>query len=160
MIHAHTVGGGTDTTGTVTTLMGRRLALAAWTLLILTAVVPWRNYTDHVHWSWVQWIPFATPPVKARDIIANTLMYIPLGYLYARERAGRGHEWRIVAYAAVLSLATEATQLFSHTRFPSTGDWVCNVTGAWLGTKLAMTLAAKRATKLVVKGERAASDRH
>ncbi|MEQ1573030.1 MAG: VanZ family protein [Vicinamibacterales bacterium] len=117
--------------------MGKRLALGLWTLVILMAVVPWRNYTDHVHWGWVQWIPFTTPPVKARDIIANILIYVPFGYLYARQRAGCRRAWRIIGYAATLSLATEATQLFSHTRFPSSGDWVCNVTGAWMGMKLA-----------------------
>ncbi len=127
----------------VTKHVGRRLALGLWTVLILTAVVPWRNYTDHVHWGWVQWIPFSTPPVKARDIIVNTLLYVPFGYLYTRQRPGRRQAWRAIGCAAALSLATEATQLFSHTRFPSSGDWVCNVAGAWLG----MTVAVRRERK-------------
>ena len=117
--------------------MGKRVALALWTLLILAAVVPWRSYTDHVHWGRVQWVPFSTPPVKARDIVANILMYIPLGYLYTQQ-SGRGKVWRVIAYAALLSLATEVTQAFSHRRFPSAGDWICNVTGAFLGVTLAL----------------------
>jgi VanZ family protein len=37
------------------------------------------------------------------------------------------------------SVATEATQLLSHGRFPSTTDVTCNVAGAWGGAVWAHT---------------------
>jgi VanZ family protein len=40
-----------------------------------------------------------------------------------------------VAAATGLSLVTEATQVYSHSRVPSMTDVVCNAAGAWVGTR-------------------------
>ena len=109
--------------------------LVLWVGVILLVVVPWRSYQDHSHWARVQWIPFTTPPIKARDIIGNILLYVPLGY-WAMRRLGARHVWRAVAFGFALSVATEFTQVYSHGRFPSLTDVTNNVCGAWFGTRL------------------------
>lgn len=107
-----------------------RVAFALWTGVIVVAVVPWYRIQDHSHWAGVQWIPFQ-PPLRLRDIVANILFYIPFGYLCLRAVDRR--VWRVVLAACALSLLTELTQVFSHGRFPSATDLVCNTAGAWLG---------------------------
>jgi glycopeptide antibiotics resistance protein len=108
-------------------------ALAAWVAVILAAVVPWTDYVGHSHWGKVQWIPFSSPPVKPIDIIANVLLYLPFGYLGVAGSGSRRRGWIVVGIAAVLSLLTEWTQVYSHYRFPSMQDALCNIAGAWLG---------------------------
>lgn len=81
----------------------------------------------------VQWIPFSSPPVKPIDIIANVLLYLPFGSLVVARSANRRRRWIAVGLAAALSLATEWTQVYSHSRFPSVQDALCNVLGAWAG---------------------------
>src|SRR5688572_5536027 len=119
-----------------------RLSLAAWTVLIIAAVVPWFNYTDHSHWNVIQWTPFVTPPQRIRDWVVNLLLYVPFGYLIARQRQD-GHLWRAILCSGLLSFATETTQMWSHTRFPSTTDLACNVCGAIVGVRLALARAHK-----------------
>jgi glycopeptide antibiotics resistance protein len=145
-------------------LLPTRLRLPVWIALILLVVLPWRNYQDHTHWSRVSWIPFRSPPpLSIRDVVGNVLLYVPfgafmvLGRLLARRSAAReggkpappvqGRQtsplpylWPIAA-AAVLSVATEAAQLYSHGRFPSSTDVVLNVTGAAIGAWLAARTA-------------------
>lgn len=111
-------------------LMARRAALACWVVLILTIVVPWRDLQNHTHWAKVQWIPFVTPPIKTLDVVGNVLLYVPFGFLFPRGR------WVPIAAALVLSVATEWTQLYSHSRFPSLTDVTCNVMGAAIGALL------------------------
>ena len=106
--------------------------LALWTGLILLVVLPWTTFQNHTHWPRVQWIPFVTPPVKLRDIAVNLLLYAPWGYFGARAMRSR-RVWIVVALAAVLSLVTEASQLYSHGRFPSATDLTCNILGACAG---------------------------
>jgi glycopeptide antibiotics resistance protein len=115
------------------------MVLLLWTGAILVAVVPW-DLQNHTHWAKVCWIPFVTPPVKTSDIVANLLLYLPWGFCFARRRAAPVRIGWVVAYAAALSIATEATQLFSHTRFPSATDVTCNVAGAWLGAVIAAVI--------------------
>ena len=107
-----------------------------WTLIICGAVVPWSDLQNHTHWSKVQWIPFVTPPVKLVDIVLNVALYVPFGYWFTRW-AGRRRTGLAVASAGALSLATEWTQLYSHSRFPSLTDVTCNVLGAVVGVWLA-----------------------
>jgi VanZ family protein len=105
-----------------------------WTLLIVAVVLPWTTFQNHTHWQRVGWIPFMSPPIRIRDVVLNVLLYVPWGYLGVRRRHGA---WRevitIVGFAAALSLATEATQLYSHGRFPSATDFTCNIAGALIG---------------------------
>jgi VanZ family protein len=98
----------------------------------LFVVVPWYAVKDHPHWDRVQWIPFVTPPIRLRDLVANTIFYMPLGYWYLRA-AGHPRVWTAVGAGLALSLATEFTQVYSHGRSPSATDLICNTVGAACG---------------------------
>jgi glycopeptide antibiotics resistance protein len=109
-----------------------KIAFALWVAVILFVVTPWYGIRDHSHWARVQWIPFVSPPIRVSDIVLNTLFYMPFGFMYVRRSASR-RIWKAVAAAAVLSALTEVSQVYSHGRFPSTTDLVCNTVGAYLG---------------------------
>ena len=113
-----------------------RSRLIVWAIFIGVCVVPWMDVQNHSHWSKVQWIPFVTPPIKVIDIVVNVALYMPFGYWFIRW-AGRKRSLLAVASAASLSLATEWTQLYSHSRFPSLTDVTCNVVGAIVGVWIA-----------------------
>jgi glycopeptide antibiotics resistance protein len=104
-------------------------ALAAAVALIALVLVPWADVQNHSHWANVRWVPFVTPPVRARDILGNLLLFAPLGVVLAR--SGLRIVW-IGAVCAGLSVAGEWTQLYSHSRFPSAQDVVCNLAGGLL----------------------------
>jgi glycopeptide antibiotics resistance protein len=104
-------------------------------VLVGLIVVPWWNPQDHSHWTIIRWVPFVSPPIRPFDIAGNVLLYVPFGYAW--RRAAVGGAWPCLAFAALLSILTESTQLFSHSRVPSTGDVVCNVLGALMGIRLA-----------------------
>ena len=121
-----------------------RVVLALWILIIVLLVVPWRGVQDHLHWGSVQWIPFVSPPVRLLEIAANVILYLPFGALFARTQPTReGLLWRTLAWALLLSGLTEASQLFSHDRFPSVTDLVANVLGALAGARAAMARGPK-----------------
>ena len=110
------------------------IPLWAWTALILLVVLPWAGFQDHAHWQRVGWIPFVSPPLKVTDVLVNILLYVPWGYFYVRRTPEpRGRPWLVVLFAAMLSIATEVAQLYSHGRFPSMTDATCNVLGACVG---------------------------
>ena len=109
----------------------RRFAIAVLVVsagLVFAATYPWGDMVGHSHWTRVRWIPFKTGPFRLLDIAGNLLLCAPLGaaagYLFSRG----------VLAAALLSLAisvgAEASQVYSHTRFPSATDVLCNVAGA------------------------------
>ncbi len=110
-----------------------RLAFGVWSAVIAAATVPWTSFVGHTHWQKVQWIPFITPPVKTLDILGNVLLYLPFGYGLVRAFPHRISPRGVVALAGTLSFAVEWSQLYSHARFPSVQDILCNVLGAWLG---------------------------
>jgi glycopeptide antibiotics resistance protein len=116
---------------------GRYLALSVG--VIVAAVVPWATFRAHSHWAKVIWVPFSTPPeLRAADVVGNVLLYVPFGYFFCK-RAARlaGVHLRGVFWAFLLSMLTELTQVYSHSRFPSTTDLVLNVAGAIAGVHLA-----------------------
>jgi glycopeptide antibiotics resistance protein len=122
-----------------------RVRFSIWTALIVVVVVPWASFVGHIHWDRIAWIPFVSPPVRVGDIVRNFLLYLPWGYLYVRQtRTLGGAVRRALAYGLALSVATEATQLLSHSRFPSCTDVTCNVAGAWIGARWAYRRAAER----------------
>ena len=109
-----------------------------WTGLILLVVLPWAGFQSHAHWQRVAWIPFVSPPVKVRDILVNVALYAPWGYLYVRQMPEhRKRLWMAIVFAAILSVGSEASQLYSHGRFPSATDTMCNVLGAFAGVQYA-----------------------
>ncbi|HUK33213.1 MAG TPA: VanZ family protein [Vicinamibacterales bacterium] len=116
--------------------MSYRFRLVLWTLVICAGVVPWTDFQNHSHWSRVQWIPFVTPPVKVVDILVNIALYLPFGYWFIRWSGQRRMGAALVS-AGVLSLVTEWSQLYSHSRFPSFTDVTCNLIGTFIGAWIA-----------------------
>ena len=122
----------------LTSRLTPRACLVLWVGLIMLAVLPWADFQNHTHWWRMQWVPFVTPPIKVLDVLINLLLYMPFGYWFAEQRPTAGRRvWRAVAAAAAISLATEYTQLYSHSRFPSLTDVTNNVVGAFIGAVLA-----------------------
>ena len=102
--------------------------------LVLAAGYPWGDVVGHTHWAKVGWIPFFSWPIRELDIAANLLLCLPLG-VFAGLVFRRG---AVVAGAMALSLSlfVETLQLYSHSRFPSATDIVCNVAGAVVAAAL------------------------
>jgi VanZ family protein len=122
-------------------------------VFIVFAVVPWYDIQNHSHWMNVQWIPFVSPPIKLVDIVINVLLYVPFGYWYARGWSQwRGKVARAILAAAVVSLLTEWTQLYSHSRFPSLSDTTNNIIGAALGAWLAGQVGERATGEQTVNG--------
>jgi VanZ family protein len=112
----------------------RRFALVIALLAAFAADYPWHGMTNHTHWAKVGWIPFVSPPVRFSDIVANILLFLPAGVFSAPRGTRPGAAaLRGALIAFPIAFAGEATQLFSHGRFPSATDLVCNVAGAALG---------------------------
>ena len=112
------------------------VACAVWSMVIVAATVPWTSFVGHTHWQKVQWIPFRSPPVRVSDIVGNTLLYLPFGYTLLRPTR-RLRIWHALVLAGALSISLEWSQLYSHSRFPSVQDVLCNTCGAAVGAWLA-----------------------
>jgi glycopeptide antibiotics resistance protein len=122
-----------------------RYRLSVWTIVIVGAVVPWLGFQGHPHWDRIGWTPFGSPPLRARDMLANVALYIPLGLWHPRSLVAMRRDFlQAMAWALAVSAATEATQIFSHGRFPSMTDVVMNVVGAALGVFIALAVNRRR----------------
>jgi glycopeptide antibiotics resistance protein len=104
-----------------------------WIALIVAIVVPWGDFQGHTYWDNVGWIPFVSPPIRMTDVAGNVLLYVPFGYGYRRLFRTGSTIWPGILLAATLSVATEATQLYSHCRFPSATDVTANLLGTLCG---------------------------
>jgi glycopeptide antibiotics resistance protein len=69
------------------------------------------------------------------DIVANILLFLPLGFLYPLTRPGDDEPSvaRVLILGLLLSAAIETTQLFERERFSSVIDVITNGAGAALG---------------------------
>lgn len=98
---------------------------------------PWGDWVGHTHWAKVGWIPYYSWPIAPFDIAQNLLLFSPVGVFSAL-----AFERRQPLYAALLTLPAafvgEATQLYSHGRFPSATDLTNNVLGAALAAYLCL----------------------
>jgi glycopeptide antibiotics resistance protein len=125
--------------GPLTVVKGvtRRVALWAWWIPVVVGLsLPIFGFTPRPQWGRVHLIPFTDPDDKPRDQLVNIVMFIPLGYLFARgRRMPRAVTGAIVA-AAMVSTCAEATQLFSTERNPSATDLSMAVAGAAIGSVL------------------------
>jgi glycopeptide antibiotics resistance protein len=97
-------------------------------LVALVVIVPWADFQGHTHWDEVGWIPFVSWPVRNRDIVVNLLLCAPLGI--ASALYFRSHVLAAGLIAFGVSLFGEWLQVYSHSRFPSATDLLCNVAGA------------------------------
>jgi glycopeptide antibiotics resistance protein len=126
-------------------------------LVALVADFPWGSLQGHTHWARVEWIPFAAPRFRPLDIIANVLLFVPLGFFGARRRSSLGPALALVSTISIaVAFLGESIQLFSHGRFPSATDLVCNVGGGVFGGVIA-TLAGRRRSRFIRCSQPAAS---
>jgi glycopeptide antibiotics resistance protein len=112
--------------------------------LVVALAFPWGDLVGHSHWSRVDWIPFVTRRVRLSDVAANLLLCAPLG-------SAAGLTFRRGAMAAgiltlLVSAFVEWTQVYSHLRFPSMTDIVCNVAGAMAAAALVNRFVRRRLT--------------
>ena len=130
-------------------LVSQKVPLWGWWILVVLAIsFPWSGLVSNPQWDRVHPIPFTDPADRPRDFLANILLFVPFGYSYRR----RGSVWRAVGIAAAVSVAAEATQLFSTTRFPSATDITAALAGSALGA-----VAASLLTRMSAGGEEKAS---
>jgi glycopeptide antibiotics resistance protein len=103
-------------------------------LILVLTVTPIENLRAHAHWGKVTWVPFGDRHLIVRDMVANTLLFVPFGALGPWR--GRPLATRVLvagACAFALSSSVELCQVFSHSRLPTTTDVVTNTAGALLG---------------------------
>lgn len=105
-----------------------------WSLLIILSTTLPCNEQGPGYFSRVPFSPF-----MPMDIIANVLLYLPLGLFYARSRAVQQNliTVRALLIAAVLSIPAELLQLRCANRFASVTDVIANTAGAALGATAA-----------------------
>ena len=127
------------------------IVLIGWILLIIVVCsVPW--WVEAPQWGRVRWIPLLdvvrSPHRLLRDAVANCVLYIPLGFAFARVRAADG--LRSMCEAAIvgllLSMSCELYQVFSPVRFPSMTDVLMNTIGALAGASMAGRSVARLKT--------------
>jgi glycopeptide antibiotics resistance protein len=105
------------------------VGLLAGSIVVITLIVfPWATLQDHAHWSKVRWIPFVSPPTPLLDMLANLLLFAPLGA--GASLLGRRGIAGAILLGLTLSLVGEWAQVYAHSRTPSATDVVCNVAGA------------------------------
>jgi glycopeptide antibiotics resistance protein len=127
--------------------LSSRVGLAASACAALVADYPWGDFQGHPHWRNVGWIPFVSSPVTAPDLVQNILLLIPLGFFAAFSVKPRRVIAVTMGLALLVSVLGEWTQLFSHTRFPSATDIVCNVSGAVAAAVMTTRLCARAGTR-------------
>lgn len=123
-----------------------RLLWYVWSVLILLAgILPLHNFVGHAHWQYIRWVPtpdqLSSPDVLldlGLDAVANILLFIPFGLLYAL----RGLERKpfspglLMLMAFTLSFGIEYYQVYCHNRSTSLLDLVNNVLGAYVGMRI------------------------
>jgi glycopeptide antibiotics resistance protein len=109
----------------------------------LAVEFPWSDWVGHAHWAKVGWIPFYSWPVSLSDIVQNIILFVPAG-VCARLAFGARARIRAPLLSLPVSLLGEWTQLYSHNRFPSATDVVCNIVGSLVGVWLAERLLRLR----------------
>jgi VanZ family protein len=94
--------------------------------------------------------PRITLGVEPIEIVANVLLFVPLGFFYALARPVRDRPaLRVLVLGALVSVAIESVQYFEPMRTPSPLDVVTNAAGAWIGA-----LAAARVARAAAAGGR------
>ena len=104
---------------------------------------PWGNWVGHTHWAKVGWIPFYSWPVSTGDILQNIILFLPAGVFARLALGARARVWAPLLCFPV-ALLGEWTQLYSHGRFPSATDLVCNLLGSLVGVWLVEKLIRSR----------------
>jgi glycopeptide antibiotics resistance protein len=124
------------------------IALLIWvTVIVMAGTWPFDNFVGHAHWQYIKWIPTAEDIASWKylldigsDIVANTALFFPLGYLLTRLRDNRNLLSQLFFAAALggaLSVGIEYYQVYCHNRFPSIFDVITNVAGSVFGARFA-----------------------
>jgi glycopeptide antibiotics resistance protein len=121
-----------------------RWGLVASIAMVVALVCPWTDFQSHTHWSRVQWVPFRPAQVRRVDVVQNVLLFAPVGVFAAAATSSPWWWLRAAVVAAPLSVITEWTQLYSHSRFPSATDVASNVLGALAGASVVRALQRAR----------------
>ncbi len=127
------------------------IAFLLWILAILAlGILPFSNYVGHSHWEYIKWTPTVEDLQSPKylvdiliDLVANTAVYYPLGYLIALIRRDSSRKYQLVLAACIggsLSLGIEYYQVYCHNRFPSIFDVLTNLSGSLLGVKARFSL--------------------
>ena len=77
---------------------------------LLLVTVPLTDFSSEPAWHRVGWIPFQSPRIKAADILANTVLYVPLGILWPGDRSRIRSFFYAIAAGAALSMIGETTE--------------------------------------------------
>ncbi|MCW5799560.1 MAG: VanZ family protein [Nitrospira sp.] len=108
-------------------------------------ILPLHNFVGHAHWQYIRWVPtpdqLSSPAILLDlgvDAVANILLFVPFGLLYAlRGLEGKPLSLRhLVLIAFALSFSIEYYQVYCHNRSTSLLDLLDNVLGAYLGMKV------------------------
>jgi len=125
-----------------------RIVLLIWTtLIVMIGILPLDNFVGHSHWEYIKWIPNAQDLQSPKylldiftDIIGNTALFFPFGYLLSRLLSNRTRSVQLIfpfALAGALSVSIEYYQIYCHNRFPGIIDVICNVSGSLIGVRFA-----------------------
>ncbi|ODT45631.1 MAG: hypothetical protein ABS70_02790 [Nitrospira sp. SCN 59-13] len=113
--------------------------------ILLVGILPLHNFVGHAHWQYIRWVPtpdqLSSPAILLDlgvDAVANILLFVPFGLLYAlRGLEGKPLSHRhLVLMAFALSFSIEYYQIYCHNRSTSLLDLLDNVLGAYLGMKV------------------------
>jgi glycopeptide antibiotics resistance protein len=104
-----------------------------WLLVVWFVSFPWIGFTAEPQWHRIHWVPFSDPADKFRDIAANILLFLPLGFAVTRRRDWRSGLLMAGVIAGLVSISAEAMQLFSTKRHPSATDVTAGIFGAVVG---------------------------
>jgi glycopeptide antibiotics resistance protein len=100
------------------------LWLTAWAFVAL----PWRSFSPVPSTRNIRLVPFQDGNVVAHAL--NVAAFVPWGAIAG---AGRWSAQRAISSGAAISAVTEAIQIFSRRRYPTTTDLILNTAGAALG---------------------------
>ena len=130
--------------------MGRRVPhlWLVWIGFIWFVSFPWIGLTDVPQWHRIHYVPFSDPADKFRDMIANVLLFLPVGYMMTRQRPPLQGLSRVLLLALCVSISAEAMQLFSTRRHPSATDVAAAILGTLAGaiTTLRVRSSSKPST--------------
>lgn len=104
-----------------------------WIVLVFVVSGPWFGVTTSPQWKRVEWMPFTSKENKPRDVIANVLLFVPLGWSFGASRPGRRGAALAIATGFATSLVAESLQVFWILRDPSATDLLTNTCGTALG---------------------------
>lgn len=111
-------------------------------LVLLATTWPLSDFQNHSHWQQVEWVPF-TIYVRPFDVLANVVLFAPLGAAWAWGATSRRSVGRAVLAGVGLSLLIEWSQVYTHNRAATTTDVLTNGLGAWLGARWSVARAAR-----------------